>query len=233
LFLKLNLERNNKLIEIYYLHVANSLHHYNQIVQYYCHHLLTLILDFEYLASIQLNVFLPFLIIDDTFKEIEIVRQNRSVEENELKILEAEYGPEIVRIKKEFFRIKERSYEETAEISSKAKIDALKEVLPITDNFFRAKNLFLPLQTDNEKLIMDKYEEIFDSFSKVIADFGVTRVVSLGQPFDFNMMEAIMTLPSSEYAKDSVCNEYQIGYRVGDRCIRPAMVVVSLGPCPN
>ena len=61
----------------------------------------------------------------------------------------------------------------------------------------------------------------------------MTRVVSLGQPFDFNLMEAIMTVPSNEYAKDIVCTEYQVGYRMGDKCVRPSMVVVSLGPGPQ
>ena len=42
-----------------------------------------------------------------------------------------------------------------------------------------------------------------------------------------------MTVPSNEYAKDIVCTEYQVGYRMGDKCVRPSMVVVSLGPGPQ
>ena len=38
-----------------------------------------------------------------------------------------------------------------------------------------------------------------------LQEFGVTRVKALGEPFDFNFMEAIMTAPSTEYAKDLVC----------------------------
>lgn len=166
-------------------------------------------------------------------KSLEDVRGIIKKENEELSKLDAEYGSEIARIKKEFSRIKERSYEEATEISSAAKIAALKEVLPITDNFFRAKKVFEPLQTEGEGNIQKTYEEIFDAFSKVIEDFGVKRVESLGQPFDFNLMEAIMTLPSTEYAKDLVCTEYQVGYRMGDKCVRPAMVVVSLGPGPQ
>lgn len=79
---------------------------------------------------------------------------------------------------------------------------------------------------------MEIYDNIFNEFSKVIEDFGVVRVQSVGQPFDFNFMEAIMTAPSMEYSADKVCIEYQVGYRMGDKCIRPAMVVVSTGPGP-
>ena len=67
----------------------------------------------------------------------------------------------------------------------------------------------------------------------VIEDFGVRRVKSVGEPFDFNFMEAIMTAPSTEYKADIVCTEYQIGYKLGEKCIRPAMVVVSTGPGPQ
>ena len=65
------------------------------------------------------------------------VKEDRKKEEEDLAKLDAEFGGEIARIKKEFARIKERAVEEAAEASYKAKADALKEVLPITDNYFR------------------------------------------------------------------------------------------------
>lgn len=161
-------------------------------------------------------------------------QENRKAEDQIYEKLDEEYGSEIARIKKEFARIKERSYEEAVEVSNKAKTDALKEVLPVTDNFLRAKSLFQPINSDsNEGVIQGTYDDIFASFTKVIEDFGVTRVVSVGEPFDFNFMEAIMTQPSTEYKADIVSIEYQIGYKIGNRCIRPAMVVVSTGPGPQ
>jgi molecular chaperone GrpE len=171
--------------------------------------------------------------INDINKMITDVREQKKAEEEELKKLDAEFGGEIARIKKEFARIKERSIEESVEIANKARADALKEVLPITDNFARAKAVFNPIEADGEKKVLQTYEDIFAEFQKVLEDFGVTRVVSVGQPFDFNFMEAIMTSPSTEYAADIVCTEYQVGYKMGDKCIRPAMVVVSTGPGPQ
>ena len=129
--------------------------------------------------------------------------------------------------------MKERSFEEATEIANQAKVGALKEVLPITDNYFRAKSVFEPLQTDGENFVAQTYDDVFTAFSKVIEDFGVTRVLSVGQSFDFNFMEAIMTQPSTEYPADIVCVEYQVGYKIGDKCIRPSMVVVSAGPGPT
>lgn len=106
-------------------------------------------------------------------------------------------------------------------------------MLPITDNYARAKKVFEPVTDANEQKIVKTYDAIFNDFTKVIEGFGVTRVVSVGQPYDYNFMEAIMTAPSTEYAADIVCTEYQIGYKMGAKCIRPAMVVVSTGPGPK
>jgi len=164
---------------------------------------------------------------------LDSVRAARAAEDSQLQALEKEFGGEIARIKKEFARMKERAWEEASEIDNKAKTDALKEVLPVTDNFPRAKSLFVPTQSDEEAAILQAYDSAFGKFTAVLEGFGVTRVKSVGESFDYNMMEAIMTAPSTEYAKDTVCTEYQIGYRIGDKCIRPAMVVVSLGPGPK
>ena len=170
--------------------------------------------------------------ISELKEQLASVRESKAQEEAQLVALDKEFGGEIARIKKEFARMKERAWEEATEIDNKAKTDALKEVLPITDNYPRAKSLFVPTQTDREVAILEAYDQVFKSFSAVIEGFGVKRVESIGQPFDYNMMEAIMTAPSVEYAKDIVCTEYQIGYRIGDKCVRPAMVVVSTGPGP-
>lgn len=106
--------------------------------------------------------------IAETSKAIAEVRLLQGAEDKELNKLEAEFGGEITRIKKEFARMKERSIEEAVEVSNKAKTDALKEILPITDNYFRAKKVFEPLQTENEKAISAAYDQIFASFQKVI-----------------------------------------------------------------
>jgi molecular chaperone GrpE len=170
--------------------------------------------------------------IDEAKAALASTKADIAAEKEQLKQLDDEYGSEIARVKKEFSRIKERSVEEAVQISNKAKADALKEVLPISDNYLRAKTIYLPAVTDNEQLIADTYDKVFADMETVTAGFGVVKVPCLGQPYDFNFMEAIMAAPSTEYAKDIVCTEYQVGYKMGEQCIRPAMVVVSLGPGP-
>jgi len=64
--------------------------------------------------------------------------------------------------------MKERSIEESVEASNKARSDALKDILPITDNYYRARGLFGEAQSDSETAILEKYEEAFNSLQKVI-----------------------------------------------------------------
>jgi molecular chaperone GrpE len=166
-------------------------------------------------------------------KQLSAIEQEIDDSEKELYKLEQEYGSEINRVRKEFARMKERSYEEAAAAVYKARVDAIREILPVGDNYMRAKKVFEPLVTQEEQEIAGAYDKLFTKFNEALERFGVMRVESLGQPFDVRFMEAIMTAPSAEYARDVVCNEYQVGYRVGETCVRPAMVVVSLGPGPS
>jgi molecular chaperone GrpE len=71
---------------------------------------------------------------------------------------------------------------------------------------------------------------IFNEFEKALENAGVTRFSALGQLFDPNLHEAVSQEPSAEVPADSVSREWKCGYRIGDRLLRPATVVVSAGP---
>jgi len=64
----------------------------------------------------------------------------------------------------------------------------------------------------------------------VLEKFGVTPVEAAGAPFDPEVHEAIMTQPSEEAAPDTVIGVVQPGYRIHDRLLRPARVIVARSP---
>ncbi len=64
----------------------------------------------------------------------------------------------------------------------------------------------------------------------VLEKFGVTPVEAAGAPFDPEAHEAIMTQPSEEAAPDTVIGVIQAGYRIHDRLLRPARVIVARSP---
>lgn len=64
----------------------------------------------------------------------------------------------------------------------------------------------------------------------VLEKFGVTPVEAAGAPFDPQAHEAIMTQPTGEAAPDTVLSVIQPGYRIHDRLLRPARVIVARAP---
>jgi len=64
----------------------------------------------------------------------------------------------------------------------------------------------------------------------VLEKFGVTPIEADGEPFDPEAHEAIMTPPSSEAGPESVIGVIQQGYRIHDRLLRPARVIVARSP---
>jgi molecular chaperone GrpE len=73
-------------------------------------------------------------------------------------------------------------------------------------------------------------EMILKQFAGVLSTQGLEPIPALGEPFDPNIHEALTHQPSTEYAADSVMEEFQRGYRLGDFVLRPTQVVVSSGP---
>ena len=67
----------------------------------------------------------------------------------------------------------------------------------------------------------------------LLEGLGVEMVEALGKEFDANDHEAVQMQESLEYGDQMVCVQYQRGYRVGGRLVRPALVVVSSGPGPS
>ena len=64
----------------------------------------------------------------------------------------------------------------------------------------------------------------------VLEKFGVTPVEAEGQPFDPEAHEAIMTQPTADAAPDTVITVVQPGYRIHERLLRPARVIVARAP---
>jgi len=89
------------------------------------------------------------------------------------------------------------------------------------------------LETDGEAATVESMKEgkalIKRMLGKVMEDHGLSLVDPLGEPFDPEFHEAMTMLPSEEYAANTVMEVLQKGFRLHDRLLRPAMVVVSQG----
>jgi molecular chaperone GrpE len=91
----------------------------------------------------------------------------------------------------------------------------------------------LKAQTDGEAAVIKSYCEIEDQLISTLKAQGIETVEALGTPFDPMLHEAVQQKDSDEYVEGIVCLQYQRGYKLGQKLIRPATVVVSAGPGPS
>lgn len=137
-----------------------------------------------------------------------------------------------VRLYADFENFRRRTQREKEEMSSRERQRILVDILPVVDNFERAKHQ-VKLETDRERDIHNSYQGVYRLLVDTLKKLGVARMKVAGQPFDPNLHEAVAHQPSQEYPEGMVAVEYQAGYMIGDMVIRHAMVSVSDGPGPG
>jgi len=98
-------------------------------------------------------------------------------------------------------------------------------MLPVVDNLERA--IEHAVQSSEEKNpIVEGVQLVLRQFTTAFERLEVTAVEAMGQPFDPNLHEAI-SQQESDAAPGTVVQVLQRGYKVGDRLLRPALVVVA------
>ena len=129
-----------------------------------------------------------------------------------------------LRLMAEFQNYKKRVAKEKTDIHAYANEKIVTELLEVLDNFERA----LASDTSAEA---EGYAQgmklIFDHLLGVLTKSGLEEVKALGEDFDPNLHNAVMTVDSDEYDSNKVCNVLQKGYSLNGRVIRPAMVTVA------
>jgi molecular chaperone GrpE len=149
--------------------------------------------------------------------------------EDQLAVLAAErdsFLDSLQRLKAEFENFRRRSQRERDESESRARGRLLVEFLPILDNLGRALDA---AEHHEESQVLDGVRLTHSQFVSLLQKEGVTEICPLGEPFDPELHEAMLTQPS-EQPEGIVTVVLERGYRMGDRVLRPARVAVSAGP---
>ena len=117
--------------------------------------------------------------------------------------------------------------EQNQEGDSDAKVRVVKGILDLLDNFDRASGVIVA-ETEEEKVIEAEYKQAYQDILDQFEKMGVTEVPTLGQEFDYELHQAVMQQPGTEYEEGYVCQEFQKGFIMGEALIRPAMVAVAI-----
>lgn len=99
------------------------------------------------------------------------------------------------------------------------------DLLPLLDNFERA----LKIEVSNEQTesVLQGVEMVYKGLVSALEKEGVEVIEAVGKEFDPNFHQAVMTDSNDQYSPNQVIEEFQKGYKLKDRIIRPSMVKVN------
>ena len=130
-----------------------------------------------------------------------------------------------IRLYAEYDNYRKRTANEKTQTYNNATADAVKELLPVADSMTQALAQFEGKEVPEEfrkgiELIAQQLKTSFDKLK--IEAFG-----EVGDPFDPALHNAVSMIEDEELPENSLSAVYQKGYKIGDRIIRHAMVVVA------
>ncbi|HMP72877.1 MAG TPA: nucleotide exchange factor GrpE [Kiritimatiellia bacterium] len=134
----------------------------------------------------------------------------------------------LLRLQADFDNFRRRTLRERDAWALRANEELLKELLPVLDHF--ELGLKTAAEHEADDAVQQGFALVFEQFKAAVKKFGVEPVDPEGEAFDPHVHEAVTHQPSAEVPADSVVTVFRKGYRLGERLIRPAQVVVSSGP---
>jgi molecular chaperone GrpE len=131
-----------------------------------------------------------------------------------------------MRIAADFENFRKRTQKEKEDLETQVKCTTITEILPVVDNFERARSQLKP-QTDAEMTIHKSYQSVYKQLVESLKRLGVAPMRPKGKEFDPNLHDAVMREPTNEYPEGVVMEELMPGYFLGERVLRHAMVKVA------
>jgi len=155
-------------------------------------------------------------------------KQDKPMNASEVEALETEVAELKLgwqRTQADFDNFRRRALEDRATLSRQATADTLMELVPVFDNFQRA---FTHVK-DEHASWADGFRHIAKQMEGIFAEHGLTRIPTVGSPFDPNQHEAVSELPSADCPAGNVCEELESGWMLEGRVLKAAKVIVSTG----
>lgn len=137
----------------------------------------------------------------------------------------AETKDKYLRLYSEFDNFRKRTAKEKVETILNATEGLVKDLLPVLDDFQRAKEAMD--KTEDVKAIKEGIDLIYHKFYKVLESKGLKPIEAKDQPFDVELHECVTQFPAEEGKKGMVIDELEKGYFLNDKVIRYAKVVVG------
>ncbi len=150
--------------------------------------------------------------------------ENQETNENKTKV-EQDLEDTMDRLKRlmaEFDNFKKRSSKEREMLYNTLLGDIISAFLPVIDNLEKA----VSVETSDENF-KQGVELVLKQFSDVLSSQGVQVIESVGKTFDPELHEAVSSIQDENLGEKEIKEEFRKGYKIGNKVIRHAMVVVA------
>jgi len=169
----------------------------------------------------------------DTKQEPDNSKKDASVEELKKQLAQKEQElnemkEKVLRLAAELENFKKRIQKEKEDHMRYALETFARELLPFLDNLERA--ISAAKETKDIDKLLEGLDLTLSGYFKTLEKFGLKPFVALGERFDPNIHEALGVEENEEVDENTVVKELLKGYKLHDRVLRPAMVVVSKKP---
>ncbi len=139
-----------------------------------------------------------------------------------------DWQDKFLRAKADYQNLQKRAADEQRNAIRYANADFARSVVQVLDDFERT--LEAAEEAPEADSIISGVKLVYEKLLKLLGDHHIEPIEALGQPFDPHLHEALMQEASETLPPDSVLREIERGYRLHDRVLRPARVVISKAP---
>ena len=127
----------------------------------------------------------------------------------------------------ELDNLRKRAARDREEISTRIKANLIGDLLPTMDAF--RLGMEDARKREEAKGVVDGFAMVLTQFESVLGENGLSLIDPCGEPFDPNLHEAVARENSEDVDEGLVLSTVRVGYRLGERLLRPAAVVISEG----
>lgn len=166
-------------------------------------------------------------VVDDDATDIQRLEAALAKAEQEL----GERQDTMLRLQAEMDNLRKRLLRDQERSRKFALERVMNDLLPVRDSL--EKGLEAGAGTATVEALLEGKALILRMLDKALLDHGLEVIDPVGQPFDPEWHEAMTMQPSDAYAENTVMEVLQKGFRLHERLLRPARVVVSRGPDTN
>lgn len=127
----------------------------------------------------------------------------------------------------ELENVRKRVQKERFQLREQIKAEALQDFLPLNDDLLRT--LDASKETEVEENFLAGVEMVSNKFAEILAKHGIEKIDEIGVPFDVNLHDALLRQPAPDdkTPDDTVLQVLERGYRMGEKVIKHAKVIVS------